>query len=239
MNRRTTSLLLMAGLAGTINLAQAGILNIPVLAAGDGYWHDEVGGSYDFFDATSGNVSAHYQFWGTSDTVSYNTGYAQFDLSSLVGVAFTSASLNLYLNGSYLTAPTPDAGAINHRSDASSATGSASQRLAGNELVAAIAGGLSQGWISVDITGYLQNDLLNNYAWAAFSFNPNTTGSYSDRYAGFSFASAESGLGAYISVATGSAQEPQPATPAPAPGMLTLLAAGSLLLAQRRRNRKD
>lgn len=190
--------------------ANAATFNFAVTSAGDGYYHNESGRSYDYFDASSQNVSAHYQYWGYSEDLGTNTGYAQFNIAGAALLKeIVSVTLNLNITGSYLTSPTPDAGRILHVANSSAATGNASQRIGGGELVSTVSAGLS-GWQSFDITEYILNDLNNGYSWAAFSFAPNTTGNYSDRYAGFSFSSAESGVPAFISITT--AEVPAPAS---------------------------
>lgn len=212
MCSKTNLVLVAAGAAVMMSLAQAGaIVTIHTLGQGDGFWHDETGSSYDFFESTGSAVSAHYQYFGTSDTMAYNTGYAQFNLGAVAGSTISLASLNFWVGSSYATAPTPNAGSVNHVQDASSANGLAAQRLGGNELVGVVDAGYTGSWISFDITAYLQNDIASLYDWAAFSFNPNTTGDYANRFAGFSFASAEDGsFGPYIQVVLDSATVPLP-----------------------------
>ncbi len=157
----------------------------------DGYFHDEVGSSYDYFDSTSTVNNASYMFWGTSDTLSYNRAFIQFSISGLAHLAGSTATLNIYIINSYLTGTTPDAGSIKHVSNASNANGNASQKLYGDVVVSTVAAGLS-GWLSIDVTSYIESDLNNGYNYSCFSFEPNTTGDYSNRDAGFSFYTADS-----------------------------------------------
>lgn len=192
-----------------LNISQAQAVDINASAEGDGYFQDVVGGSYDFFDSTSGAVSAHYQFFGTSDTMTRNTGYAQFSLSSApLASDIVSASLYLNIGGAYLSGSTATAGSINHASNSSGATGSAAQRIGGNELVSTIMPSIATGWNSFDVTSYILNDINNGYGWAAFSFDPDGSGDYDNRFAGFSFSSAEGGAPAYLRISTAVAPEP-------------------------------
>jgi hypothetical protein len=101
--------------------------------------------------------------------------------------------LTLYLEDSFKTGSTPNAGSINHVADASSATGNANQRLGGNENVAIIdQQALDQAHDFV-VTTYVQHDIGNGYGWSCYSLNANTDGDYSNRDAGFTVTSADAG----------------------------------------------
>ena len=207
-------------LASAASAASAGIIH--VAPAGDGWHHDELGTSYDFFDSASNGIGVYYCFYGTSDTVQKNTGFAQFDLSGIpAGAEITSATLNIYLLSCGMSSAS-NAGTIKHVANASSANGNASQKLGGTELVATLVDE-PLGWVSFDITDMLASDLSKGYAWSAFSFNYNGSGSSSYRSAGFSFTSAEGGAPAFIAY-----NVPEPAT-------LGLLALGAAALLRRRR----
>lgn len=158
-------------------------------SAGDGYFHDETGSSYDYFDAGSSGISAYYTYWGTSDTLQYNTGYIQFSLAAFTSEdTISSATLNLYLNERHYSSESPSAGFIKHASSASSANGSASQKIGGDVQVVEIKD-QSVGWLSLDVTSLIQSDIGNGYSYACFSFNPNTAGYFRD--AGFNINSAD------------------------------------------------
>lgn len=211
-------ILFIATVICVTSLAAKGAITIGVQSAGDGHFHDELGSSYDFFDAGANPNCVHYSFYGTSDTMSKFISYAQFNLSPLVGQSVESVTLNICFLGAYKEAATASAGSIKHVSNSSNANGNASQKLSGNELVATIMPGAS-GWTSFDVTDYIKNDLAQGYTWAAFSFNEDAGGDYWNRNAGFSFASAESGNGAYL----------QAVVPEPGSFALLAVAAGALL----------
>lgn len=166
-----------------------GAIDIVVTPAGDGYHHDELGSSYDYFDSSALSNIVHYQFYGTSDTVIRNTSYAQFSLDSFApGAEIGLATLNIFLTEIHYGDESPSGGFVYHVANASSANGLASQRLTGSEVVVNIKD-QPLGWLSLDVTGYLQNDLDNGYSYAAFSFSPDTAGYF--RNAGFSFTSGD------------------------------------------------
>jgi hypothetical protein len=173
-----------------IAVAQAAII-VQTTSPGDGYFHDETGSSWDYFDATSHQVSAYYTYWGTSDTMQYNTGYLQFALANIPDSAvLASATLNIYLTSSHYSAESPSAGFIQYVTNSSGANGLASQRLGGDVTLVEIKD-QPLGWLTVDITSQLQATLDSGYAYAAFSANPNTAGYFRD--AGYAFYSADYG----------------------------------------------
>lgn len=206
------------------------LLSLPLCAStvytqplGDGFFHDETGSSWDYFDSTSTSISAYYTYWGTSDTLQYNTGYLQFQLDpALVGETFLAAKLYVYLESSHYGSDSPSAGFIRHVANSSAATGNASQKLGGTETVVEIKD-QSAGWLELDVTAMVQNDYDMGYTYSAFSLNPNTSGYFRD--AGYNIASAEStGFGPYLAVYV-----PEPATCS-----LVLLGMSGLLLRRRR-----
>ncbi len=195
----------------------AAYLDIPVQGIGDGYWHNEVGRRYDFFDANSNQVSAKYVYFGSSSTLRNDTGFTQFSLANAPDIDdVVTVTLNIYIESAWKTGSTTDSGNIKHAQNASSANGQASQRISGSELVAIISP-TDNGWLSFDVTQYVLNDLNNNYAWSVFSYHPNTSGDYSNRNAGFIFTSAEGGKPAYLRFET---------SPVPLPSTLFLLGSG-------------
>lgn len=186
----------------------AAFVDIPVLGAGDGYWHNEIGTSYDYFDNNSDTVSNKYEYYGTSDTLQHNTGFTQFSLSDAPDVSdIVQVTLNINITKAWKTAPTSDSGFVKHLSNASNANGDASQKLQGNEEVARVDVG-ELGWRSFDVTSYVISDLNNKFSWSVFSFHPNAKGDYFERNAGFNFISAEGGNPAFLRFETSSVPLP-------------------------------
>jgi|GEM_PF-1978409 len=196
-----------------------GDMFLPTTSEGDGYYHNESGSSYDFFDSTSDALSAYYTYWGTSDTLQYNTGYLQFSLASVgTGASVSSVTLNLYLLSSHYGSDSPSAGFIRHAANSSGANGLASQKIGGTEDVVEIKD-QADGWLSLDVTSMVLNDLDQGYGYSCFSLNPNTSGYFRD--AGFTVASADAtGNHPYLQV-----------TSIPEPGMVALTLAGVLVTA--------
>lgn len=175
----------------TAAVSARGSITIYPTSHGDGFFVDVVGTIFDSWDDTSPSLSAHYQFFGTSDTFQRNTAYIQISLSGLPpGTVLNAAYLHLYFESAYLTAPTPSAGFIYHVANSSLANGYASQKLEGTELVYEVFPPIS-GWLMLDVLAYVQHDIDNGYPYACFSLHANSTGTYSDRYAGFSVTSSD------------------------------------------------
>lgn len=233
MNRRIWVIVLGLTLATTL-AAQTTYLIYPT-PAGDGYFHDEVGSSYDYFDAGSPSVNAYYTYWGTSDTLQFNTGYMQFSLASLpAGAIITEATLNLYFTDIHYTSESPSAGFIKHVADSSAANGNASQRLSGSETLVELKD-QADGWLTIYATATIQNDINSGFSYAAFSANPNTAGYFRD--AGFTFNSADAATNKpYLSITV----VPEPADVAV--WIAALAASGAILwrqVNQRRARRLD
>lgn len=203
-------------------LPASGAITVNTVSAGDGYHHNELGTASDFFNSTSASLSARYYFYYTSDTLQYDIGYAQFSLATVpVSTILDSAYLYVYLESRHYADESPSAGFINHVANSSSANGSASQKLAGSERVVEIKD-QSVGWLQLDVTTMIQNDLDNGYTYSAFSFNPNTSGYVRD--ASFRLTSADAAEnGMYLSL-----------TLIPEPSVCILLV-GSLVLVRRHR----
>lgn len=187
----------------------------------DGYYHDEFGTSYDFYSGTDTVIGAYYQMYNTGDTVIKHNAYIQFDISGLTEVVGKS-TLNIYVTESHYDNAV-NAGTIKVRTDSSTATGNASQRLGGDVTIHTMPEGVT-GWLSLDVTTYVTNAFNNGYDYLCFSFDF-TSGEYYGS-SGFSFYSADSSINKpYLSV-------PEPSTYAAIAG------AGSLGLAFLRRRRK-
>lgn len=211
----------LAALAISGSAASAAIIS-PAAAAGDGYHHNELGTSNDFFDGSGDAVAATYYYAGTSATLRDNRGFAQISLAPFADQPIQAVSLHVYMTSAYKDADSASAGNIMHIGNSSAATGNASQKLAGADAVATIMPG-AVGWAIYDVTSYVLNDLTQGYAWAAFSFNPTANGGGWERNAGFSFASAEGGNPVYLSAVV------------PEPSSALLVAVGGFILATRRR----
>ena len=181
-------MLLVFALLCATNIVSAQII-INTTSVGDGYFNDVTGGAYDGFYSTDANNSVNYTYYGYSDSMNRNTSYVQFNISSLSGFTVSGVTLNIYLTqAAYMTGSTLSAGYIYHVADSSSANGNASQQLGGSDLVYTLESD-GTGWLSVDITSLLQADIDAGYTYSCFSFSADASGDYSNRYAGYAFAS--------------------------------------------------
>jgi hypothetical protein len=197
-----------AGKAATVIATNSG---------GDGFFHNESGSAYDFFDGTSTTIGVSYYFDGFSSSVNQNTGYLQFPLAGLApGEDYSSITLNLNVLASYYLDDSTSAGYVRHRTNSSTANGLASQRLEGDVQVVEIKD-QPLGWLTIDVTSQVENDLAAGYAYSVFSLNYNTAGYF--RNSGFTVSTADAGSnGPFLSF-----------TPVPEPsasGYLLLAAAG-------------
>jgi len=140
-----------------------------------------------------------------------STVFMQISLSDIpAGVEIQQAHLYLHI-----TEVSGNGSELKHLSDSSTATGLASQQLAGNVTVATLKD-IPTGWLSIDVTDYIQADLNNGHDWAVFSFPYKS-------YSSLKFSSAETDNGAYLAVVI-----PEPAT-------MGMLGFGSLFLLRRRK----
>lgn len=166
-------------------------LDISCISAGDGFFHNESGSSYDYFDSTSHSVIVNRYFDGLSSSIQDRTGYLQFSLAALSPTdVIASATLKLYLTASHYADDSPSAGFINHVANSSGANGNASQRLNGSELVVEIKD-QPLGWLELEVTDYLRNDHAAGYGYSCFSLNMNTEGYFDN--AGFTVTSSDAG----------------------------------------------
>lgn len=187
---------LMAGLVAVSTMARADVMTINSTSLGDGYFHNELGTAYDFFDSTATSISSYHYYdpYTGSSSVQQNTGYIQFSLAAFTTEStLSSATLNLYLNSIYYSGGangSPTAGTINFVSNSSGATGDASQKLGGNVQVVQMKD-QAIGWLALDVTSLVQGSISNGYSYACFSFNYDSAG-YED-YNYFSINSADAG----------------------------------------------
>ncbi len=208
---------------------QAAVTNISVLPNGDGIaGKDRWGyGSWEStgFDVNPNtNSTLHWYEYGDGQ---WRNTYLQFSLASFGGSAvdIVSATFNFNLLS---TSSNPvdyrsTAGKLYHASNASIATGEASQMISGNEYVGDVQVGAPLGWNSFDVTSLIQSDVSNGYAWSVFSFN------YAG-YAGMNFSSGEDAdYAPFLSITTSSQA-------VPLPGAIVLMGSGIIgLLGVRRR----
>lgn len=219
-----------AGLTAALIMlgAQAGNATtvIATTSAGDGLYHNELGTAFDGFDSTSTSMGVSYYFSGSSDSVNQNTGYLQFALGSLpVAADYSSIVLNLYVTNSYYADDSTSAGYVRHRTNSSTANGLASQKLEGDVQVVEIKD-QPDGWLAIDVTPQVKNDLTAGYSHAVFSLNYNTAGYF--RNSGFTVATADNGVnGPYLSF-----------TPVPEPSSMVFIAISAAGLASSYRRRK-
>lgn len=222
MKIRTLFAVFVLGLA-FCSSAYAATFNIAVTPGGDGWWGKDRWGYSSWYNAgdSTGNEVGGFHKYEDGDG-QYRTGYLEFGLAQYTGNTgdITSITLNYNL---LRTAGDGDVGDINHVADSSSATGAASDKLNGSELVETISGGTPSGWKSVDVTSYVLNDLTQGYAWSAFSLNRKS-------YSGYYISSAESLNPAFLAITTTAAT--------PIPGALWLLGTGIAGLIGLRRKAK-
>lgn len=200
MKRTFVSLLALTVILG---IANAGIITTYVQPEGDGQnGKDRWGwGSWYVAGFNSGanpNWSGH---WYESPDGQWRDVYMQVSLAAIPSDAdIQAASLNIYV-----TACSNKGSRIFHKSDASAATGLASQQIAGDQYIQDLVG-LPVGWYSIDVKDFIISDVNNGYAWAVFSF-PNYG------YSSLSFYSADDATyKPYLSVTTAAVEVPEPAS---------------------------
>ncbi len=238
MGKRVLSLIAVFLLLG-VGSASALIIDIPVTAAGDGYYYKDnwPGGSDKGFIQGSNDIGGSYFYMSSSGTsTSVKTGFAQFSLSPASALTnINSVTLNLYMLSSGMDSNLNSPGSINHST--SDGNGSASQQLGGNQLVSVVPVGLS-GWTSFDVKDYILADLAADHNWVAFSFDYDGSFHTWDWYrtSGFSFSSAEGGNAAYLRIVTADATNGGGTTNAvPEPMTMSLFGLGGAALAFARR----
>ena len=191
-------------------------LEIKVKPEGDGQSGRARYGSFHVWESTGFTADASPNWSGHWYESSWYSGessdvFMQISLAAIpVGTIIEKAELVLHI-----LECSGNGGQIYHRSNSSTATGLASQQLAGDVKITDITGA-APGWWSIDITSYIQSDLDKGHSWAVFSF-PNKG------YSSLQFSSGETNQAAYLAVVI-----PEPAT-------MGILGFGSLFLFKRRK----
>lgn len=150
---------------------------------GWGSWYDS-----GFDSAANPNWSGH---WYNAPDGQWRAVSLQVALPTVNPASIQQATLNLHV-----TEISGSGSSLNHVTNSAAATGLASQELAGDVMVMDLLPEVvGTGWLAVDVTEVIRQDLANGAAWAAFSL-PNKG------YSSLTFDSAEntSGLGPYLSV---------------------------------------
>ncbi|XOV87035.1 MAG: hypothetical protein ACFHX7_19025 [Pseudomonadota bacterium] len=202
-------------------VALASITNIATTNESDGTWYRNnwYAGSYSGF-YEGGDLGTTYLYFGGADRY-FEKSYMQFNLSGFAGnvADIQSVTFNFNLLG---VEGSGTLGSLWHRDNSSTATGLASQLLAGNQKITDITSNTAIGWNSIDVTSMLVNDLTQGYAYSAFS------STYSSNWdLSFAIGSSESNLAPYLQIITSAS--------APAPASFVLLVSGLLGIAGLRR----
>ncbi len=207
--KKMSCMVLLAMLAG---FSQAAIINV-VQPEGDGHSGKARYGwgfpweSTGFDGGSATNWAGHWYDapYGASSDV-----FMQISLTGIPsGATIEQATLNLYI-----TECSGSGGQIYHRANSLTANGHASQLLGGDVKIMDISS--SVGWLSIDVTSYIQSDIEKGHGWAVFSL-PNKG------YSSLSISSGETANAAYLAVVI-----PEPAT-------LGILGIGSLSLLRRKK----
>jgi len=215
--------------------ATAGVTITKVLPEGDGNsgadkWWSSGWESSGFQTGADPNPVYHWYYspdGGMRDT------YLQVGLGSLPAAGdITSATLNIYVLSMSGEGDPATVANVGHAADSSAADGNASQQIGSSQSVGAITTADGLGWLPLDVTTFIQNDVANGYSWAAFTF---THIGYSSMY----FASGEDAAYApYLAVESASAapgETPNDTPTVPVPSSLGLALMGGLALWRKRR----
>lgn len=161
--------------------------------------------------------------WHDSGDGSWRDTYLQVALdSSLSAPTITKAELFINVKG---VSGTDSVALVTHTANASTATGNASDQLAGTEIVTTLTGSTPLGWNAIDVTSFITNDVAAGYNYAAFKFSH--TG-----YSSLEFYSGDSNLAPYLQVTSTSNDDTPgddsntPAVPVPGAGLLAGMGLG-------------
>ncbi len=205
--------LMVCGLA---SLSSAGLVISKVAPEGDGqsgkarYGFSYGWESIPYNGSASSNWSGHWYESSWANGESSNV-FMQISLAGIpAGATVQQAVLNLYI-----TECSGSGGQIYHCSNSAAATGQASQQLAGDVKITDISA--QAGWLSIDVTSYIQSDIDKGHSWAVFSLP-------SKSYSSLTFSSGETDNAAYLSAVV----IPEPAT-------LSILGLGAMALLRRKK----
>jgi len=223
MGRRVIFMVL-AALFVASQLSYAGVIDSYVTNLGNSestYHHDSYVGNWWTSDRDGNNASYWY--------VNYMPGNGSGTTWTYLQVALPMYTGNITAAMLYVNVTGGNAAYLGHTSNSSSATGDATQGLAGNEPVQTI-NNPALGWLGLDVTSFILNDYSNSYDWAAFQFSPYGGNGINSS---FSFSIAEPGS---TPANPGNAPFLRITTDAvPEPGTLLLFALGGTALLLRAR----
>lgn len=190
--RRRVIFRVLAALFVASQLSYAGVIDSYVTNLGNAenrYRHDSYSGNWWEWDRTGNNAQYWYVNYQPGNANSTTWVYLQAALPDYAG-SILDATLYVNVTSFYNTAGTLGA-TLYHTSNSSSATGDATQWLAGGQLVQDIYSPAT-GWLGLDVTSFILNDYSNGYDWAAFQFSP-AYGPGSGQGSNFGFSIAEPG----------------------------------------------
>jgi len=168
------------------------VVDSAVTAGGDAIHHTQSHG-VDYW--TSDDTTIGVYCWGYNYSPwewHRDTGYMQYSISELADVIESIDSVYIWLYVESINngfGESVGAGNLYHSSNSSSANGTATQGIDGDQWVGLISTQSYPGWVGFDITEYLIADLNNGYSYSAFKMAYTFNG---EGESGMSFASGES-----------------------------------------------